>query len=240
MPYFTGTHFAQLGIKQGDSATRLFARATQNNGQWTPTVELYHTGNLKPEAILPAGCILYCVAAEAPAGFLPANGAAISRTTYASLFKVIGTVYGAGDGVGTFNLPDLRGVFVRGWDGGRKLDPDRVIGTVQTGQNATHTHSASLSVAGDHTHAVNGTTLEGGDHFHYVTKAAGSNNTPGPYVTPANGAGSQSQTTNSGNHTHSISAQAAAAGAHTHAITINTEGGEARPINIALLPCIKY
>lgn len=44
-----------------------------------------------------------------PGGWLPCNGAAISRTTYARLFAAIGTTYGAGDGVTTFNVPDKRG-----------------------------------------------------------------------------------------------------------------------------------
>ena len=44
----------------------------------------------------------------APDGFLDFDGSAVSRTTYASLFSVIGTTYGTGDGSTTFNLPDLQ------------------------------------------------------------------------------------------------------------------------------------
>ena len=50
----------------------------------------------------------------APSGWFVANGAAVSRTTYAVLFDKIGTAFGAGDGVTTFNLPDLREDFIRG------------------------------------------------------------------------------------------------------------------------------
>jgi microcystin-dependent protein len=50
----------------------------------------------------------------APVGWLAANGAAVSRTTYATLFAAISTTHGVGDGSTTFNLPDLRGIFVRG------------------------------------------------------------------------------------------------------------------------------
>jgi microcystin-dependent protein len=67
----------------------------------------------------------------APTGFLKANGAAVSRTTYAALFTAIGTTYGAGDGSTTFNLPDLRGEFPRGLDDGRGVDSGRAIGTAQ-------------------------------------------------------------------------------------------------------------
>lgn len=49
-----------------------------------------------------------------PAHTLVCNGGAVSRTAYAELFAVLGTKYGAGDGSTTFNLPDLRGRFVRG------------------------------------------------------------------------------------------------------------------------------
>lgn len=66
-----------------------------------------------------------------PAGWLIENGAAVSRTTYATLFAVIGVAYGAGDGATTFNLPDARGEFDRGLDLGRGADPGRVLGSGQ-------------------------------------------------------------------------------------------------------------
>ena len=66
-----------------------------------------------------------------PSGWLKANGAAVSRTTYAALFAAIGTTFGAGDGRTTFNLPDLRGEFVRGLDDGRNVDNGRRLGSAQ-------------------------------------------------------------------------------------------------------------
>jgi microcystin-dependent protein len=51
---------------------------------------------------------------SAPAGWLAADGTAVSRSTYAALFAAISTTHGVGDGSTTFNLPDLRGIFVRG------------------------------------------------------------------------------------------------------------------------------
>lgn len=76
----------------------------------------------------------------APAGWLKCNGAAVSRTTYAALFAAIGTTFGAGDGSTTFNLPELRGEFVRGLDDGRGIDTGRAIGSAQ-GQSITdHQH----------------------------------------------------------------------------------------------------
>lgn len=78
---------------------------------------------------VPVGAVFYFAASTAPTGYVKANGAAVSREgTFAALFAVIGTTYGAGDGGTTFNLPDLRGEFIRGWDDGRGADPARVFG----------------------------------------------------------------------------------------------------------------
>lgn len=63
--------------------------------------------------------------------FLYADGRAVSRTQHPELFAAYGTIHGAGDGASTFNLPDLRGVFVRGLDEGRGLDPGRSLGGFQ-------------------------------------------------------------------------------------------------------------
>lgn len=57
-------------------------------------------------------------------GWLACDGSAISRTTFATLFAVIGTLHGVGDGSTTFNLPDYRGRFLRGTDHGAGRDPD--------------------------------------------------------------------------------------------------------------------
>ena len=84
-----------------------------------------------PNPILP-GTIAYVGMNSTPTGWLKANGAAVSRTTYAALFSAIGTTYGSGDGSTTFNLPDLRGEFPRGFDDGRGVDSGRAIGSAQT------------------------------------------------------------------------------------------------------------
>lgn len=81
--------------------------------------------------VVPAGAVCSFAGSSAPDGWLVCDGAAVSRTTYAALFEQIGTVFGAGDGVATFNLPDLRGEFVRGLDCGRGVDAARVLGTAQ-------------------------------------------------------------------------------------------------------------
>ena len=79
--------------------------------------------------------------AGAPAGWLKADGSAVSRTDYANLFSAIGTTFGTGDGSTTFNLPDLRGEFIRGYDNARGIDSGRTIGSSQSSQNLSHSHS---------------------------------------------------------------------------------------------------
>ena len=89
-------------------------------------------------ASLPAGSVIYVAQSTPPSGYLKANGAAISRTAYAALFAAIGTTFGAGDGGTTFNLPDLRGEFLRGWDDSRGIDSGRAFGSLQKGSPIVH------------------------------------------------------------------------------------------------------
>ena len=74
-----------------------------------------------------------------PTGFLECDGSAIDRTAYADLFAVIGETYGIGDGSTTFELPDLRGEFIRGWDNGRGVDVGRTVGSSQLDAFQGHT-----------------------------------------------------------------------------------------------------
>ena len=90
--------------------------------------------------MVPSGTVLYFAGQAAPAGWLKANGATLSRTAYAVLFAVIGTTYGADDGRSTFNLPDLRGEFLRGWDDGRGVDTGRALGSAQADTVRQHYH----------------------------------------------------------------------------------------------------
>lgn len=66
------------------------------------------------KAAFPVGSYLLYAGKVCPSGFLPCNGGAISRTTYADLFSVIGTTYGTGDGNTTFNLPNVDGRVLQG------------------------------------------------------------------------------------------------------------------------------
>ena len=89
---------------------------------------------------VPPGTVIYYAANAAPANFIKANGAAVSRTTYAALFSAIGTTFGVGDGSSTFNVPDLRGEFPRGWDDSRGIDSGRSFGSAQADEFKLHGH----------------------------------------------------------------------------------------------------
>jgi microcystin-dependent protein len=65
---------------------------------------------------IPTGFVGCYAGPTVPANTLESYGQAVSRVTYSTLFGIVGTTYGAGDGVTTFNLPDLRGRMVIGMD----------------------------------------------------------------------------------------------------------------------------
>lgn len=90
----------------------------------------------------PPGTVITLASQNIPTGYrlLKCNGAAYSRTAYAELFAAIGTFYGAGDGVNTFNVPDARGEFPRFADDGRGIDAGRVVGSKQSQQVLKHKH----------------------------------------------------------------------------------------------------
>ena len=95
---------------------------------------------IKVDRTPPPGAVMHFAGGVVPDGWLKANGQAVSRATYKDLFAAIGTTYGAGDGVKTFNLPDLRGEFIRGWDDSRGVDNGRAIGTKQSDSIQSHNH----------------------------------------------------------------------------------------------------
>ena len=117
------------------------------------------------------GYVLPFATSTVPTGFLECNGAELSRTTYANLYAIIGDTYGTGDGSTTFNIPDLRGEFIRGFDNGRGVDSGRGIGTSQepslatsylgddSGNNATNIDLMEFSVADTLNHFDNAVTI---------------------------------------------------------------------------------
>ena len=96
------------------------------------------------DTITPAGSFLQMATEETPlGGYLYCDGSAVSRAQYARLYELLGTAYGVGDGSTTFNLPDGRGYFMRGFDDGAGVDTSRVFGAVQTDELKSHAHDIS-------------------------------------------------------------------------------------------------
>ena len=108
-------------------------------------------GNAIAGGGIAAGAVIAVGVSSIPTGYLKCNGAAVSRTTYSALFVELGTLYGVGNGTTTFNLPDLRGEFIRGWADNRGVDTGRSIGSFQNEDYKSHRHtkdSYAAQVAG--------------------------------------------------------------------------------------------
>ena len=145
---------------------------------------------------------------DVPPGWLVRDGRDVSRKKYAKLFSVIGTRYGEGDGENTFNVGDFRGVFIRGLDKDRGLDSSRVLGSLQQGQNLSHTHPNAIT---NYSHM-------GENQFDVDSYQ------PNPDLSSTN------TLDHSPNDNGSVSPRGWA----------SSGGEEARPVNIALLICIKH
>ena len=110
-----------------------------------------------------AGSEMTWATATVPTGWLEENGAAISRSTYSALFAVLGTTFGVGDGSSTFNLPDSRGEFIRGWAHGSANDPDRAARTNRgDGTTGDVVGSKQLDQFQGHKFSVRGNNNSGG------------------------------------------------------------------------------
>lgn len=119
---------------------------------------------------LPAGLIFPYAGTVAPSGYLDCDGTAVSRTTYAALFSAISTTYGVGDGSTTFNLPDTRGVFLRG-AGTQTISAINYTGTQGTTEgDQIQGHRHSVSDPG-HTHNYNTSTNSAGSPVITITAA---------------------------------------------------------------------
>lgn len=111
---------------------------------------------------------------QIPPGYLLCDGSEVSRTTYPNLWLALQGVWGTGDGVNTFHLPDMRGRFPRGVDDGNTgvsgRDPDAGSRSFSnTGGNAGNlVGSVQTNAFGDHDH-------DGGIHSHSLTAVAGPN-----------------------------------------------------------------
>jgi microcystin-dependent protein len=223
---------AELNILDGVTATtadlNILDGVTASTAELNFSVGVLSNIQTQIDKAVPSGAVQYFAMATAPLGWLKANGALISRVTYADLFTAIGTTFGAGDGSTTFGLPDLRGEFVRGFDDSRGVDTGRAFGVSQAAEILNHTHSGTTSTTGDHSH---GALAPNNDTESYASQGWPSGNVHNGFRT----------TNRIGVLRNGI---IEATGAHAHTITTgnpSTGGGtETRPRNVALLACIKY
>jgi microcystin-dependent protein len=153
----------------------------------------------------------------APDGWLKCNGQAVSRTTYSRLFSKIGTTFGSGNGSTTFNLPDLRGEFVRGFDDGRGADSQRILGSFQ---------DASME---NHYHGTGSFTATTNDDIKLILR-----NWSGSTYTTRQVYG------DAGNSSKSSTSGGSSSVATATSTNFSEGSGETRPRNVALLYCIKY
>ena len=185
---------------------------------------------VETDQITPPGTIMGWPAWGLPSEpeWISCNGQAVNRTTYSDLFSIIGTTYGAGNGTTTFNIPDLRGEFIRMVDAsGSGRDPDgvRALGSIQQQATMLPTTGALSANCESKDHAHGYTLASGGGHTHKIDQYANSadNNEYGMRVA-FNGPKTKKSTTN-GTHTHSITFGSDPG--HTHGDASFGAGGDA-------------
>ena len=198
-----------------DTTSNKLKFRNEANTAWIEVGELNQTANTFNGG-MPSGAIQAFAMSTAPSGWLKCNGQAISRTTYAALFSTIGTTYGNGNGSTTFNVPDLRGEFIRGWDDSRGIDSGRTMGSTQADQMQQITGSFEILNRG------------GGSSTSEIIKTESGAFVDGGQVNY--GEGWQGEGGSRGKLMEFDSAESPDARA----------GDETRPRNVALNYCIKY
>ena len=156
-------------------------------------------GNLTGIEGIPTATIVPWSDSSVPSGFLECDGSAVSRSTYADLFAIVGTTYGSGDGSTTFNVPDLQDNVAVGKSGTKNLASTGGANTVSsTGNVGGSTANATLSTAqlASHNHPTN-LKQEGGGGAQYTLAPR--------YISPSNFDFVGSTGSGSG-HAHNMSA----------------------------------
>lgn len=204
----TGEFYFKTGVAQGSTASGVYVKDAL--GSW---VELAQ--NTGPQ--VPVGSLIpWLGTTTVPSGYLEANGAVVSRTTYSELFDAIGTKYGAGDGSSTFGLPNLNGKHLKGTTStstvGNTTGSDTI--TLTTAQLPSHSHSISHTHAYSHSHGIS--------HNHSVSSANQSASHSHSGTTANNGANHTHTAISAGSHNHTLNgANANDAGSHSHNASVN-------------------
>ncbi len=151
------THPFVSAVTDGSDATKV--RPSNWNAAHTVADASITRAALADDAKVPTGAITMWPTAVAPTGWLLCDGTAVSRATYAALFALIGTTYGAGDASTTFNVPNLKGKVPVGLDGSQT----EFDALAETGGAKTHTLSTAEMPAHTHTQDAHAHS-----HFHNV------------------------------------------------------------------------
>jgi len=158
-PEFTGIPRAPTAANNDNStqlATTAFATSAAASVQQQLNAAIISLNNaIAATRPVPIGAVFYMLKATIPYGYLEANGQSVSRTTYSDLWNYLGQP-NTGNGSTTFNVIDLRAEFIRGWDNGRGVDTNRVLGSYQEPINLAHNHG-----------------MPGDDQLSYANGAAG-------------------------------------------------------------------
>jgi microcystin-dependent protein len=228
-------------VKNGSS----FSLANGVNGDFLQVLSGSIQFNSTIPGGIPTGTVVPYAANSAPSGWVICDGSLYGRTALdpspqPNLFGVIGTTYGAGDGLTNFSVPDLRGMFVRGFDNGRGFDPLRVFGTDQAFAIESHNHGGNTGGQSvGHTHSFSGTTGDQSQsHTHNYVKVVSA--APGG-IESGPGFKFEGATTDaaSNGHTHNFSGTTSGTSVdHTHSIA-NYGTTETRPRNVAMNYIIK-
>jgi microcystin-dependent protein len=139
-------------------------------------------GSVSTSTGIPSGSVMPYAGSSAPTGWLLCSGAAVSRTTYAALFAVVGTTYGSGDGSTTFNLPDMRGRLAAGVDNMGGTAANRITAA---GSGITGTTLGAAGGAEDVTLA----TSDIPSHEHPGKRMGGASGSTSYYSVTSNGSG---------------------------------------------------
>lgn len=241
------TDVGNINIAENCSASNI------NNALREMMAQLKARDNAVADALVaaaPPGIVDMFARNSPPTGWLKANGAELSRTTYATLWaeaQASGNLaasegakedgqYGPGDGSTTFTIPDARGAFLRAWDDSRGIDSGRSLGSLQTDQNKSHTHTGTTDEDGEHTH-TGSTDNDTHNHENSRLNFLGS----GGNIDGVSGGEYDANSVPTLNDTHNHTLNINSGGLHDHTFTTDADGGsEARPRNIALLACIKF
>jgi len=201
-----------LVYKKQELDDKLSEKADKSSSYQKMDLDVMLTSKLQNMSVVMSGTLLFVASSLCPVGYLLADGSLVSRQTYDELFRAISVVYGHGDGVTTFALPDLvtANRYVRAGGGGMAVG---AIQNATTAVNGLHATSVSAVFPNPHDHVYTSSSGQGAAQL---------------IVNDATKFGYQDGTADSSSTRLTVSTSTSLLG-----------DAETRPVSIALLPCLK-